>query len=72
MQRSIWKATVDKERCVGCGLCTRICPQKAIKLIPISELEKGTNQERLQKLKGKIGMMEKELDRLKEIGKIKI
>ena len=26
------KATVDKDRCIGCGICVNLCPQKAIRM----------------------------------------
>lgn len=26
------KATVDKEKCIGCGQCVDVCPVEAIKL----------------------------------------
>lgn len=27
---------VDKEKCTGCGACTRVCPKKTIRLVPYS------------------------------------
>ena len=27
---------VDKEKCVGCGACTKVCPNGVIKLVPYS------------------------------------
>lgn len=70
--QSPWKATIDEERCIGCGLCTRVCPQGAIELIPISNIESEERGERLQKLKGQIGTMETKLDGIKkDIRKIK-
>ena len=70
--QSPWKAIVDKERCIGCGSCTRVCPQGAIELIPISNIESEERGERLQKLKGQIGTIEMKLDKIrKNIRKIK-
>jgi MinD superfamily P-loop ATPase len=27
------KAVIDEERCVGCGICTMVCPMHAISMI---------------------------------------
>ncbi|MCH3972756.1 MAG: 4Fe-4S binding protein [Oscillospiraceae bacterium] len=27
------KAIVDKQKCVGCGACTQVCPVQAIKIV---------------------------------------
>jgi Fe-S-cluster-containing hydrogenase component 2 len=32
-------AQVDKERCIGCGLCVTTCETEAMKLIPKSDAE---------------------------------
>jgi Pyruvate/2-oxoacid:ferredoxin oxidoreductase delta subunit len=28
-------ATVNEDRCIGCGVCAHLCPEKAIKMIDI-------------------------------------
>jgi Fe-S-cluster-containing hydrogenase component 2 len=35
-------ATVNRDRCIGCGLCVTTCPTEAIKLVSKSDMELRT------------------------------
>lgn len=35
------KISYDREKCIGCGICTKVCPAHAIELIPTGKDEKG-------------------------------
>jgi formate hydrogenlyase subunit 6/NADH:ubiquinone oxidoreductase subunit I len=63
------RAAVDKERCIGCGLCKSVCPRRAIELIPIAETknkEIEIHKNRLQVLERQIGIVEKGLDKVRK------
>ena len=75
MQRLVLRAAVDKERCIGCGLCKSVCPRRAIELLPIAETknkEIEIHKDRLQVLERQVGVIEKGLEKVrKDIREIK-
>ncbi len=38
------KLQFDYDKCIGCGMCEKVCPAKAIELYPVIEKEKKTKK----------------------------
>jgi heterodisulfide reductase subunit A len=42
-------ANINEDTCVGCGLCTEVCPFTALELIEVVDREKSTRENQVMK-----------------------
>ena len=45
--RTLGLHSLDMKTCIGCGMCARVCPNKTIKLIEVSEFKNPKNPKNL-------------------------